>query len=170
MARRWSSSGAGRDSSSSKNSTAPRRYGRSSLSRTISNRRRPRVRMSRRPSGYWRSTLSTVAVQPVFTIPFSLASTTPNSSRSRSTSDHFLVAVLEDVERKLRAGQQHGLEREKRQKSLLHATIMAFAHLFCAFHDPQAQTDAGHLSCRIHGLRQIDRGPGAGRGARLEVF
>ena len=33
-----------------------------------------------------RSTLSTVAVQPVFTMPFSLASTTPNSCRSRSTS------------------------------------------------------------------------------------
>ena len=55
---RWRKSGTGGDgSSSSKNSTVPRRKGRSSFKRTISKRRRPRVTISIRPSGYWRTTL-----------------------------------------------------------------------------------------------------------------
>ena len=69
----------GDGSSSSKNSTAPRRKARSSFKRTISNRRRPASgcpcgRPDTGAAPYRRS-----RVQPVLTIPFSLASTTPNS-------------------------------------------------------------------------------------------
>ena len=50
-----------------------------------------------RPSGYSRNTLLIEAVQPVLTIPFSLASTTPNSILSRSLAaivDSSLVIAL----------------------------------------------------------------------------
>ena len=93
--------GTDRVSSSSKNSTAPRRKERSSFSSRTSKRRRPRVRISSRPSGYSRRTRSTVAraagVDDAF---FAGQNHAELELVAQHFADHFLIAVLENMQRK----------------------------------------------------------------------
>ena len=71
---------------------------------------------------------------------------------------HFLVALLENVQRQRRSGKDHHLQREQRDEPRRHGTIMAFRH-----------SRAGSLNCtdimRIDGKVVLITGASEGIGA-----
>ena len=83
--------------------------------------------MSMRPSGYFSSTFSTnhgtAGVHDAVVLGQHYAELGVVADR---VAHHLFVALFEDVQRQMRSGEDHDLQREQRDEPRRHGTIMAF--------------------------------------------